>query len=49
MSEFELVWLDPIELDWPLEGGEDDTSDDFDEERFYETEGYEEGGDLDEF
>ena len=32
-SELEVVWLDPLELDWPmLDLDEEDEDDDFDEE-----------------
>ena len=33
-TELEVVWLEPIELDWPYD--EDDDEDEFDEEDDYE-------------
>ena len=36
-TELEVVWLDPVELDWPYD--EDDEYDDYDEED-YEEESY---------
>ena len=31
-SKLEVVWLDPVELDWPFDDDEDDEDDDYYEE-----------------
>jgi alpha-aminoadipate carrier protein LysW len=33
-AELEVVWLDPLELDWPMMDDEDDYDDDLDEEDY---------------
>ncbi len=33
-TELEVVWLEPVELDWPYDV--DDDEDDYDEEDYYE-------------
>jgi lysine biosynthesis protein LysW len=31
-TELEVVWLDPVELDWPYDEDEDDEFDDYDDD-----------------
>lgn len=39
-TELEVVWLDPIELDWPFEDDDEDFEDDYEEE-YYDEDEYE--------
>lgn len=37
-TELEVVWLDPLELDWPMDEGESDAEEEY--ESYYDEEEY---------